>query len=69
MEIIVKQFGSENHIYLFDAVKRPLTMEIMSKRKTRGYIKNLVKNHDIKDITVVNQIDFSEQPEYVIDRI
>jgi hypothetical protein len=69
MEIIIKEFKAENHIYLFDAVKRPLNMEILSKRKTRGYVKNLVKNHDIQDITIVNQIDFSESPGYVIDRI
>jgi len=69
MEIIIKNFKTENHVYLFDTNMRPLNMEIISKRKTRGYVKNLVKKHNILDIAVLDQIDFSESPKYVIDRI
>ena len=42
MEIIVKEFNSENHIYLFDSVMRPLSMEICSKDQTKDRIKNLI---------------------------
>jgi hypothetical protein len=69
MEIIIKEVKGENHSYLFDAVMRPLQMDIISKRKTRGYIKNLVKNHNITDIKILNQIDLSDSPEYITDRI
>ena len=69
MEIIVKEFTSENHIYLFDSVMRPLSVEIRSKSDTRDYIKNLIKKNNIIDIKVLNQIDMSGSENYITDRI
>ena len=69
MDIIVKEFETENHIYLFDSVMRPLQMEIVNKNESVEYVKNLVKKHNISDIKILNQIDFSESSEYIIDRI
>jgi hypothetical protein len=43
MEILVKEFKDENHVYMFDINMRPVNIEVVSKRKTRGYIKNLIK--------------------------
>ena len=69
MEIIVKEFTSENHIYLFDSVMRPLSVEMRSKSDTRDYIKNLIKKNNIIDIKVLNQIDMSGSENYITDRI
>jgi len=69
MEIIVKEFNSENHIYLFDSVMRPLIMEICSKDQTKDRIKNLINKNNISDIRVLDQIDMSKSDNYIIDRI
>jgi hypothetical protein len=69
MEIIVKEFNSENHIYLFDSVMRPLSMEICSKDQTKDRIKNLINKNNITDIRVLDQIDMSKSDNYIIDRI
>jgi len=69
MEIIVKELKKENHVYLFDSVMRPISMDIVSKRKTNGYIKTLIKKHNINNIKVLNQIDFSTSDNYFTDRI
>jgi hypothetical protein len=69
MEILVKEFKGENHVYMFDTNMRPLSVEVLSKRKTRGYIKKLIKKYNIIDLKVTNVIDFSNDPNYIIDRI
>ena len=69
MEILVKEFKDENHVYMFDINMRPVNIEVVSKRKTRGYIKNLIKKHHVIGVEFTDVIDFSSSPNYIIDRI
>jgi hypothetical protein len=69
MEILVKEFKGENHVYMFDINMRPINIEVVSKRKTRNYIKNLIKKYHIIDVKFTDIIDFSNNPNYIIDRI
>lgn len=69
MEIIVKEVNDKNHIYLFDNSMRPLTINVVSKRKTKTHIKNMVKKNNINNIRFLNHIDFSESVDCIIDRI
>ncbi len=69
MEIIVKDLNGQNHIYLFDSSMRPLTVDVINKRKTKTHIKNMVKKHNINNIRFLNHIDFSESADYITDRI
>lgn len=69
MEILVKEFKGENHVYMFDINMRPINIEVVSKRKTRNYIKNLIKKYHIIDVKFTDIIDFSNTPNYIIDRI
>jgi hypothetical protein len=61
MRIIVKELPENNHVYLFDATMRPLVIDIVSKRKTKGTIKNIMKTHNITDLHFVSEIDFGTQ--------
>ena len=69
MEILVKEFKDENHVYMFDINMRPVNIEVVSKRKTRGYIKNLIKKNHVIGVEFTDVIDFSSSPNYIIDRI
>jgi hypothetical protein len=69
MEILVKEFKDENHVYMFDINMRPVNIEVVSKRKTRGYIKNLIKKYHVIGVEFTDVIDFSSSPNYIIDHI
>ena len=69
MEILVKEFKDENHVYMFDINMRPVNIEVVSKRKTRCYIKNLIKKNHVIVVEFTDVIDFSSSPNYIIDRI
>lgn len=69
MEIIVKELPKENHVYLFDNLMRPLSVDVVPKQKTKNHVKSMIKKHNITDIKVVNRIDFSGSDNYIIDRI
>ena len=69
MEILVKEFKDENHVYMFDINMRPVNIEVVSKRKTRGYIKNLIKKNHVIGVEFTDVIDVSSSPNYIIDRI
>jgi hypothetical protein len=58
MKIIIKELVDVNHIYVFDETMRPLFIDIISKRKTRGQIKKLMKTHSVVDLQFVSKIDF-----------
>jgi hypothetical protein len=58
MKIIVKELVGINHVYVFDETMRPLFMDIIQKRKTRWYIKKIIKTHNIMGLQFVNEINF-----------
>jgi hypothetical protein len=59
MKIIVKELVGVNHVYLFDQTMRPLFIDIVSKRKTKGHIKKLMKTHDVVGLKFVSTIEFN----------
>jgi hypothetical protein len=59
MKIVVKELVEVNHIYIFDETMRPLLIDVVSKRKTKGHIKKLMKTHHITGLQFVSVIDFN----------
>lgn len=69
MFIIIKELKKENHIYLFDETMRPLNVDIVNKRGTKKFIKNIIKAHQISGLKFMNKIDFSKEDWYSMNHI
>lgn len=52
-----------------DVNMRPCSIDVVNKDQTKDFVKGLIKNNSISNVSFVNKIDNSKKKEYVIDRI
>lgn len=67
MEIFIKQKEKNNFIYLMDRFMRPLKIEIVDTDNTIEYIKKLMLEIKISNISFIKNLDLESKDYYLID--